>query len=107
MEDLVIFYGEGIGVFKFMALLAAGSSAAAYAMLSRGVAAGLITISLISFAWAWWLGAGEPPVAVFTFWFIMNFVYTLAFIGLIRVSAMLQSGRLRIFGSDLIGTDTD
>ena len=38
-------------------------------------------------------------------WYVAMWVCTLAFIGLLRVSAMMQSGRLRLFGSDLIDKD--
>lgn len=104
MEEIVIL-NEGIGLLTFVCVLAASATFGAYALLRRGLAVGTIALLAISYAWVKYVGGDAPANAVFIFWFIMNWVHTLAFIGLLRVSAMMQSGRLRLFGSDLIAKD--
>lgn len=104
MEDIIL-SNDGIGLLKFVCLILAGATLGAYSLLRFGFVPAVVTLMAVSYGWLKYLGGDAPPNAVFAFWYIMNWVYTLAFIGLLRVSAMMQSKHLRLFGSDLIAKD--
>jgi len=101
MEDIIL-TTEGIGMLHFICIIAAGATLGAYTLLRFGFVAAVVALMGVSYGWVKFVGGDAPANAVFMFWYIMNWVYTLAFIGLLRVAAMMQSKRLRLFGSDLI-----
>ncbi|GAG38953.1 unnamed protein product, partial [marine sediment metagenome] len=87
MEDIIL-CNEGIGVLKFVCLILAGATLGAYSLLRFGFVAAVVALLGVSYGWLKFVGGDAPPNAVFAFWYIMNWVCTLAFIGLLRVSAM-------------------
>jgi len=101
MEDIIL-CNESIGLLKLVCLIAAAATFGAYALLRRGFAAAVASLLALSYAWVKYAGGDAPDNAAFAMTYVAMWVFTLAFIGLLRVSAMMQSGRLRLFSSDLI-----
>ena len=97
MENIILSH-DGIGLLKLACFIA-------YTLLRHGFVAAVIALLAVSYAWVRYVGGGIPINEAVVMWYVAMWVCTLAFIGLLRVSAMMQSGRLRLFGSDLIDKD--
>ena len=104
MENISLSH-DGIGLLKLACFIAAGATLGAYTLLRHGFVAAVIALLAVSYAWVRYVGGGIPINEAGAMWYVPMWVCTLAFIGLLRVSAMMQSGRLRLFGSDLIDKD--
>ena len=101
MEDIILHTAE-FGPLAFVPLLTACAIACAYILLRKGLAAGLLAVLAVAYAWARYTSGKPPEAIVMAWWYGINWVCMLAFLGFLRLSAMLQSGRLRIFSSSLL-----
>ena len=91
------------GDIQFLAILGTAAVIGAYALLSRGFATALFVIGLMSLGWSYLAGGSNGPhLSTFVAWYVANAVTTLAFVGMLRISSLIEGGRLRAFSSDLV-----
>jgi len=96
MEDFIL------QTLAFVPPLAVCAIFCAYILLRKGLAAGSLAVLVVSYAWAYFTFDTPPGAIMMAWWYGINWVCMLAFLGFLRLSAMLQSGRLRIFSSSLL-----